>query len=139
MLSRMLDDELSARERLLLEEHLSQCPGCQAEHAAQQRVWALLTRVEAIAPPDVFAAVEARLSERGGWASLLDGLQLRRAGYALAAAALVGLSVWSGVWAGAARHRSAAGEYDRAMNELLADTLPGMEVVTLLDHTGERR
>lgn len=139
LMSRYLDDELSPGERASLEVHLAQCSTCQAEHAAQQHLWSLLTRVEPIQPPNVIAAVEARLSERRGWAALLAGLRFPTLGYAAAAAVLVGVFVWGGVWAGTVQHRSSPGDHDRAVVELLTDTPPGMEVVTVLDEIGERR
>jgi len=138
VLSRYLDHELSADATARVEEHLARCAECRAEHAAQQSVWNVLGRAEPIRPPDLMAAVEARLAERHGWASFLAGLRLRSVGYAAATAALVLLFAWVGVWAGTARHDSSAGEHDRAFAELLSDAPPGMEVVTLLDQMGER-
>ena len=138
VLSRYLDRELSSAERASVEEHLAQCPECRAEHATQQSLWSLLARAEPIRPPDLIAGVEARLSERRGWGAFLAGLRLRSFGYAAATAALVLLFVWAGVWAGSARHGSGVAAHDRAFVELLSDTPPGMEVVTLLDQIGER-
>ena len=138
VLSRYLDRELSSAERASVEEHLAQCAECRTEHATQQSLWNLLGRAEPIRPPDLMAAVEARLSERHGWGSFLAGLRLRSVGFAAATAALVLLFAWAGVWAGTARHDSRAGEHDRAFVELLSDAPPGMEVVTLLDQIGER-
>lgn len=133
-----LDDELSPGERASLELHLAQCSACQAEHAVQQRMWTLLTRVEPIQLPNVIAAVEARLSGGRGRASVPAWLRLQRVLYAAAAAALAGLFVSSGVWAGKAQYRPAVGDHDRAVVELLTDTPPGMEVVTMLAEIGQR-
>jgi len=138
VLSRYLDHELSAADAALVAEHLAQCPGCQTEHAAHQGVWNLLGHVGPIRSPDMFAAVEARLSEPRGWASFLAGLRLRSLGYAAATAALVGLFVWAGVWAGTARHGLDGGDHDRTFAELLSDAPPGMEAVAILDQIGER-
>ena len=138
LMSRRLDDELSSETRLSVDAHLAQCPACRAEYAAQQRLWDLLGLVEPIQAPDVLAAVEARLLEQRGWASLLAGLRIPTMSYAAAAAVLVGLFVWTGVWAGSSRHSLHSGEHDRAVAELLTDVPPGMEVVALLDEIGER-
>ena len=137
-LSRYLDHELSAAETALAEEHLAQCAACRTERATQEQVWALLGRADPIRSQNLVAAVEARLSEPLGWASLIAGLRLRSLGYASATAALVGLFVWAGVWAGTARHGTDAGDHDRTFAELLSDAPPGMEVVAVLDQIGER-
>ena len=137
-MSRSLDDELSPAERSSMEEHLARCPGCRAEHATQQRLWELLGRVEPIRPPELFAAIEARLSRPSRLAVLLDGLRLRNVGHAAAAAALVGLFVWAGAWAGSTHQRVAAASHDRSFAELLSDVPPGLEVVALLDRLGAR-
>ena len=138
LISRYLDDELSPGDRASLEAHLAQCSRCQAELAGQQQLWSLLTRVEPVQPPDVIAAVEARLSKDRGRASAPAWLRVQRVLYAAAAAALVGLFIWSGVWAGKAQHLPAVGDHDRAVGELLTDTPPGMEVVTMLEEIGQR-
>jgi predicted anti-sigma-YlaC factor YlaD len=138
MLSRYLDNEMSSDDRNSVAAHLAQCPACQVAYADQQRLWGLLGRVEPVQPPDVIAAVEARLLEHRGWVSFLPGLRLRTVGYAAAAMVLVGLSVWAGIWAGTSRHKPAARENDRIINELLTDTPPGMEIVALLDEIGDR-
>jgi predicted anti-sigma-YlaC factor YlaD len=138
VLSRYLDHELSSTETVSVEEHLAQCSECRTEHATQQRLWTLIGRAEPVRSPDLMAAVEARLSERRGWASFLAGLRLRSFAYATATAALVGLFAWTGVWAGTARHGSYAREHDRTFAELLSDVPPGMEVVAVLDQIGER-
>ena len=138
MMSGYLDDELSPDTRNSVDAHLAHCPACQAEYADQRHLWDLLGRVESIQPPDVITAVEARLSERRVRAAFLVGLRLSTVGYAAAAAALVGLFVWTGVWAGATKNRPSAGEHDRAIAELLSDAPPGMEVVEFLDEIGER-
>ena len=137
-LSRYLDRELSVAAAVSVEEHLAQCLECRTEHEAQRRLWALLGRAEPIPSPDLVAAVAARLSERGGWASFLAGLRLRSIGYATATAALVGLFVWAGAWAGTMRQDPDRREPDRAFTELLSDAPPGMEVVAVLDQIGER-
>ena len=137
-LSRYLDHELSSTETAFVEAHLAQCPECRTEHAAQQRLWTLLGRAEPIRSPDLIAATEARLSERRGWTAFFAGLRLRSIGYATAMTALVGLFVWTGVWAGTARHGYDVGEHDRSFAEILNDTPPGMEVAAILDQIGEQ-
>jgi anti-sigma factor RsiW len=139
LISRYLDNELSPQDRASLDLHLAQCSGCQAELAAQQKLWAFLVRVEPIQSPNLILAVEAQLSKPRGWAALLARLQLPSMGYAAAAALLVGVFVLSGVWAGSRLHGSTEGEHDRAVVDLLTDTPPGMEVVTVLEKMGERR
>jgi predicted anti-sigma-YlaC factor YlaD len=138
MMSRYLDDELSSGARDSVDAHLAQCAACEAEYAAQRQLWGLLARAEPIQPPDVINAVAARLAEPRGSPAFLAGLQLRTLSYAIAAAVLVGLFVWTGVWAGTAHHGADVGEHDRAFAELLSDAPPGMEVVVVLDQIGER-
>jgi predicted anti-sigma-YlaC factor YlaD len=138
LMSRRLDDELASEVKRSVDVHVAQCPACQSAYASQQRVWALLGHVEPIQPPDVIAAVEKRLLEHRGWPSLFGGFGIRNVGYAIAVAALVGLFVGTGVWAGDARQDAETGEHDRAVAELLSDIPPGMEVVTVLDEIGER-
>ena len=117
---------------------MAHCSACQAELASQQRLWEFLGCAEPIRPPDVFAAVEARLAKRRGWDWLLAGLRPRLVGYAAVAAVLVGVFVWAGVWAGSARRLPEALQHDRALAELLSNAPPGMEIVALLDEIGER-
>lgn len=138
-MSRFLDDELSSSDRASLQEHLAGCLACGAEYAAQQRLWALISRVEPVQSPNVFASVEARLSAPRGLVALVAGLRFRTLVQAAAAAALVAAFIGAGVWAGNTRHRSMLDEHDRAVSDLLTDTPPGMEVVTLLDEIGARR
>jgi anti-sigma factor RsiW len=138
LVPKYLDGELVPGERIALDEHLARCSACRAEYAAQERLWALLLRVEPIAAPDVTAVVEARLSEQRGWRTLLDGLRLRAVGWAAATAVLVALFVWTGVRAGAVPRGSSGGERDGAVAEILSDAPPGMEVVAVLDEIGER-
>lgn len=138
MLSRYLDHELTTIARGSVEAHLSQCTECQAAYATQQRVWDLLERALPIEPPDVLAAVEARLAEPRGWAALLAGLRLRTVAYTTAAVALVGLFVTTGIWAGSANGQPAAKEQDGVLAELLGDAPPGLEIGALLDDIGEK-
>ena len=138
VLSRYLDHELPSTQMASVERHLACCPECQAEQVAQERLWTLLGRAEPIRSPDLVAAVEARLWEPRGWASYLGRLRLRSIGSAAAIAVLVGLFVWTGLWAGTARQRFATREHDRAFAELLTDVPPGMEVVAVLDEIGQR-
>jgi len=138
MLSRYLDNELTTVARDSVKAHLSNCPECQAEYAAEQRLWDLLESAVPIEPPDIIAAVEARLAEPRGWAALLAGLRLRTIGYATAAVVLVGLFVTTGIWAGSAHGQPTAKEHDRVLAELLSDAPPGLEIGALLDDIGER-
>ena len=138
VLSRYLDHELSQTETASVEEHLAQCLECRTEHATQQRLWTLLGRAEPIRSPDFIAAVEARLSAPRGWTAFLDGLRLRAVGYAAVAAILVGLFVWTGVWAGTVHRDPDVREHDRTFAEILSDTPPGMEIEAVLDQIGER-
>jgi len=133
-MSRYLDEELSPEDRTSLEEHTASCTACRAQLAAHERTWALLARLEPVEAPDVFAAVEARISPRRGLVALVSGLRLRTLGYAAAAALLVAAFVWTGVWAGSTRHRVAAGDHEVA--DLLSDAPPGMEIVSLLEGIG---
>ena len=137
VLSRYLDDELPSTQVASIEEHLAQCPECRAEHATQQRLWTLLGRAEPMVAPNLIVAIEALIEERRGRASLFAGLRLRSLCYATATAALVGLFIWTGAWAGTERHRIAPSPPDRAFVELLSDVPPGMEVVALVDQIGE--
>jgi predicted anti-sigma-YlaC factor YlaD len=137
-LSRYLDDELSSNERASVEEHLAACLPCRDELGQQQRLWNLIAEAEPIRSPNLVVAIEARLSGKPLWATLLAGIRLRSIGYAAVTAVTVGLFVWTGFWAGAARHGSDANEHDRVFAELLSDVPPGMEVVQVLDQIGER-
>lgn len=135
LMSRHLDGELSPGDRAMLEAHLAQCFACQAEHAAQERLWTLLLRVEPVQVPNLIGAIEEQISERRGWTSRFASIRLRTLSYAAAAALLVGGFVWGGIWAGT---QSMAGGHDRVVAELLTDAPPGMEIVTLLDEIGDR-
>jgi predicted anti-sigma-YlaC factor YlaD len=138
ILSRYLDQELSSMQMSSVQEHLAQCSECQSEHEQQQRLWSLLANIEPVRAPNLIVAIEARLSEQYGWASILAGLRLRSIGYAAATAALVGTLVWTGFWAGTERHGSDPNEHVRIFTEFLSDAPPGMEVVQVLDEIGER-
>jgi hypothetical protein len=59
-------------------------------------------------------------------------------GYAAAAAILVGLFVWTGVWAGTVHRDPDVREHDRTVVELLSDAPPGMEVEAVLNQIGEQ-
>lgn len=138
IISRHLDGELSSGTKAILDEHLAQCSACQAEYTAQQRLWDLLARAEPVQAPDIITAIEARLVERHGLASLLECLRFRTVGYATATAVLVGMFVWTGIWAGTTQYQSGAEEHDKFFAEILTDTPPGLEVVALLDKIGEQ-
>lgn len=136
MLSRYQDGELSSSAKSAVDTHLAQCPACQGELAAQRRLWELLAHDNPIQSPEMFLAVEARLASQRRWTAVFDGFQLPSIGFAAAAAALVALSTWTGVWAGTVHHASDGAEHDRAFLELLNDVPPGMEVVTVLEQIG---
>lgn len=93
-LSAYLDGELDAGERALVDAHLSACPACAQElgelRFAKARLAAAPRRVM---PPDLIAAIEARVESRWGWLrDLVEPAVLVPAG-ALAAAVLV-VGVW---------------------------------------------
>jgi anti-sigma factor RsiW len=137
-MSRRLDGELTSAAAAEFDEHLAGCESCRAEHAAGQRVWALLRHAAPIEAPDLRAAVEARLvAEAPRWRPLRAVLRPRFAGYA-AAAAVIGLFVWAGAWAGIRQQGAATATHDGAVAELLSELPPGLEVVALLDPAGER-
>jgi anti-sigma factor RsiW len=137
LMSRYLDDELPPEKRAAVEAHLESCDGCRSEHEAQLRLWGLLGQVAAREPPDLLAAVERRLDSLEREPAPLFGLRLRSLALVGAAAALVGLSVWMGIWAGEARLRAEAAAHDHELSELASDVPPGFEVVTMLEQAEE--
>ena len=138
MMSRYLDGELPETRRSSVDQHLGCCPECRSEFAAQDRLWSLLGRAAPAPSPDVFAAVEARLSERPGLSFAFSRLRPRHVGYAAAAAVLVGLAILSGVWAGTERYSANGGDKDGTFAELTTNAPPGMEIAAILDEIGER-
>jgi predicted anti-sigma-YlaC factor YlaD len=138
VLSRYLDRELSPTAVAPVEQHLTQCTACRAELFRQRRVWELVGHERAVEPPDVVASVQARLAAPQGRSALFESLRLRSIGFATAGAVLVGLFVWTGVWAGAARRGTGLPEHDPTFAEFLNDAPPGMEVVAVLDQIGEQ-
>lgn len=138
VLSRYLDHELLGAEASSVEEHMADCPECRTELETQRRLWTVLGRLEPVRSPDMVAAVESRLSERRRWRGQLDRLRPRSFGHAMAAAGVVGLAVWTGLWAAWAR-QGVTDPHDRPFAELLNDSPPGMEIAAVLDQIGERR
>lgn len=134
MMSRFLDDELRPGSRAAVDGHLAGCPSCQAALADQRRIWALLSSLPPVEPPDVLRAVERRLAEPAGEPAPLARPGLGLAAWAVAAATLVGLLIWTGIWAGEAHHRaSVAGQGELA--EAFSDVPPGFEVLALLERS----
>jgi anti-sigma factor RsiW len=137
LMSRYLDDELPPGAMSAVQEHLVGCDECRGEHDAQLVLWGLLERVPPVEPPDLFASIERRLEAPTREPAPFAWLNLRSAALAVAAAALIGLSIWMGIWAGETRHHTAVAAHDGELSELFSDVPPGFEVVALLERIGE--
>ncbi len=95
-LSEYLDDELSARERVDLEQHLAACAQCTAVLADLRDVMERATRMKVEAQParDLWPAIEQRLVPRAGHRAV--SARIVRLG--LAAAAALVLACAAGLW-----------------------------------------
>lgn len=93
---------LEPRESEAVRAHLEACEACRAQAEAVRRIRGELAGLpgEAAPPPEVWAAVEARLSHRDTGGTTADSRGARRFSLAQVAAAVVLVSVLSGglVW-----------------------------------------
>ena len=114
----LLDGELPAADRAAVESHVSACAACSAE---RDRLAALIGDIEASdvagaagAPPELWAAVERRMSERSRSSVLvrLGGLTRRPMASAASVALLVGAGLVLGFWLMATPPTAYAGTVD---------------------------
>lgn len=138
-ISRYVDNELDGPELRSFEEHIGSCPACESELDAHRRLWILLGQAPSIEPPEFIESVEVRLAQRERWGAVVAKIRVETFAYAAAAAVLLGVSVWAGIWAGSVGRPPADAEHDHAMVELLQDAPAGLEGVTMLDGFGEER
>jgi anti-sigma factor RsiW len=76
MLSAYADGELTAAERLRVEDHLERCTECRRDLALIKTMGTAMRNVESNAGTDVWNGVRSRIVRSIGWALVLGGVML---------------------------------------------------------------